>query len=166
MSNPLRNWIMGYRVCKKYGIRFYPLKRVSYSPASFRVVNDDDYYIWCDIFDKYFMCSFFHELSHVWDYKHTKFCKVSLTVCDKNKLSRLKMKPFEYRRVLKSEVRANRYTISILKATNNYNEDFQKDIEKAMTTYISYLDKSVIADYHYNTIRYLRGEECKKFYCL
>ena len=70
--NLIKNLILGYKICRKYNITFYPWRRVSYSEASFQIKNGK-YCIWADIRSQMFIPSLLHELAHCMDYKHTKF---------------------------------------------------------------------------------------------
>lgn len=158
MFTIIKNLILGYKVCKKFNVKFIPWRRVKYSCASFQVVDGKDYTIWCEVNNKMFIPSLFHELSHCIDYKHTKMKRKSSAVLDVEKIkSELDLSEEDYKRTLESEVRANRYALKFLKSTGMWCQDYQDDLEWAMTTYIKYVDKLSIADYHYNTMKYLRG---------
>lgn len=156
--NFIKNLIMGYRICNKYNIKFYPWRRVSYSDASFQVNDGSKYYIWADICSPMFIPSLFHELAHCMDYKHTEFRnKVDVKVDFVRTVRDLGMSALEYRQLLLSEMRANKYAIKFLKSTGVWCQQYQDDLEWAMTTYVAYVDKTDIADYHYNTMKYIRG---------
>lgn len=153
----IKNILLGYKVCGKFNVNFKPYKRVNYSPASFQV-DDNGYTIWCDITDRMFIPSLFHELAHCIDYKHTKFKrKIVVKLDHKRMIENLSMTDREYSQVLASEVRANKYAVRFLKSAGLWCIKYQEDLECAMTTYITYVDKLNIADFHYNIMKYLRG---------
>lgn len=155
--NLIKNLIVGYRICHKYNITFYPWRRVSYSEASFQIKNGK-YYIWTDIRSPMFIPSLLHELAHCMDYKHTKFRNnINVKVDFARTIRDLGIGTSKYRQILSSEMVANKYAVRFLKSTGMWCQQYQDDLEWAMTTYVSYVDKMDIADYHYNTMKYIRG---------
>ena len=162
MFKSLKNLILGYKICRKYNIKFKPWKRVSYSNASFQIDKREEdylYTIWCSIFHPMFIPSLFHELAHCRDYNLTRFSKrythMEMNVIAKNKVEE---SVEDYSTRLFSEVRANKYAIRYMKSCKMYSEKYQKDLEWAMSTYIALISNKYIANYHYQIMKVLRGE--------
>lgn len=162
MFTLLSNIILGYRICSKHGVKFRPWRRVKYSNASFLVERKEDrvdYTIWCSASNLMFIPSLFHELAHCKDYKLTGFSKRYLLM-ELNFITkgRVQESVEDYSARLLSEVRANKYAIRYMKSCSMYSDNYQKDLEWAMTTYITHISNKYIADYHYQIMKVLRGE--------
>jgi hypothetical protein len=145
----IHNWYYGYKVCKKYGLKFTPI----FSSK----VNGRYYYneeIMSSIFCEYFYEILFHELGHHVDFKLTSFHTPESLIkrlCPFLQVQCLQLEDLYYKRSLVSEAKASRYAMRALKSTDRITSNSYSMLvgRKALGSYVSSIPTAEIKDLVY-----------------